>query len=92
MSTSGSIYWVKVVDFPMGNYKYTILTGVSGITKAFISPNTNLLAVGGSTDNRVFLIDLVSKSVLFTFTLNGTDTRAITWNADNSKIYVATGT
>lgn len=48
VSVSGSVYWVLVSDFPMGNYKYSILTGISGIGKAVISPDTNMLAVGGS--------------------------------------------
>ena len=76
----------------MGSNKYSIMSGVSGITKAVISPNTNLLAVGGSSENKVYLIDLTSKTVVNTFTLNGTDTRAMKWSPDNSKIYVATGT
>ncbi len=89
-STSGKVYWVSVDDFPTGKYKYSILTGILGVVKAVISPNGSLLAVGGSTDSKVYLLLLNTKTAAKTFTFNDTDTRAITWSSDNSKMYVAT--
>ena len=91
VATSGKIYWVLVADFPLGNYKTLITQGILGIAKGIMSPDTNYLVVGGSTDNKVYLIELFTKTLLHTYTLNGTDTRALTWKSDGTRIYVATG-
>lgn len=91
-TTTGKLFWVLVQDFPMGNYKYSILTGISGVVKAVISPSTSLLAVGGSTDNKVYFVNLTTRTSANTFLFNETDTRAITWSSDNSKMYVVTPT
>lgn len=66
------------------------MSGISGMSKAVLSSNGTLVAIGGSNDSRLFLVDLVSKNIIHTYTLNGNDTRFIVWNGDDSKIYVAT--
>lgn len=91
VATSGKIYWVLVADFPLGNYKTFIMQGILGRAKGLMSPNANYFVVGGSTDNKVYLIDLFTKTLLLTYTLNGTNTRALTWKSDGTRIYVATG-
>ena len=48
VSTSGTLYWVNGVDFPSGNYKNVLLNGILGISKAVVSPDGKLVAVGGS--------------------------------------------
>lgn len=91
IATSGKIYWVLVADFPNGNYKTFITHGIQGIGKGCLSPDTNYLAVGGSTDNKVYLIDLFTRTVKYKYSLPGVDTRALTWKNDGTKIYLVTG-
>ncbi len=90
VATSGKIYWVWVADFPRGNYKNLIAEGILGHSKGLLSPNTNYLAIGSSTDNKVYLIELFNKTVLHVFALNGTDTRALAWSSDSTKLYAST--
>lgn len=48
VSTSGTLYWVNGVDFPSAKYKNVLLSGVLGMSKAVVSPDGKMLAVGGS--------------------------------------------
>lgn len=86
----GTIYWVNASTFPTAGYKTAMLLGLIGTPAAVLSPNQNYAAVGVSGENKVYLLELVNKTLLYTFTLNAVDTRVITWSNNSARIFVVT--